>query len=80
MKIENIIQSKRIHHSIKIDDKIYYRNEEFKYDFDKQEWVSITNPDELWVHSVDGKGPFRKPRYYKQLERQFKLLTILPNE
>jgi hypothetical protein len=39
MKILKKGQNKRIHHTVEFDGKVYYRNEELKYDFNLNEWV-----------------------------------------
>jgi hypothetical protein len=68
-------EEKRVHHRFLINDKPYYRNEEFY--LKEGIWVSETNPEKLWaVGDQNGNGPFGCPENWKQLEREFKLIEL----
>ena len=75
MILEHTQEQKRVHRRFIIDDRPYYRNEDFY--LKDGHWVSKTEPKDLWVvGDKEGKGPFGCPKNWVELERQFKLMQL----
>lgn len=75
MILEHTQEEKRVHRRFIIDDRPYYRNENFY--LKDGDWVSRTEPKDLWsVGDKEGNGPFSCPKNWIELERQFKLMQL----
>lgn len=60
MIIKKTFQEKRIHYTVIVDKIPYYRNEDLKFNFEKNEWERIRL---RWsIGDKKGKGPTVEPK------------------